>query len=142
VATPGAAASRSDSLVCSTDFSPTILDLCDLDHYDGIQGRSLGPLLEDPSVSVRDYLLIEDDCAPAWAEFIGTPHKIRTVVTPETRFTRTSTEEELLFDTVTDPDETTNLAVRDPVRRAQAVDVMMQALLDADDFARGAPTTM
>jgi len=142
ISRPGGSGERSDSLACSTDLAPTILDLCGLGHYDGIQGQSLLPVLEEPSATVRDHVLIEDDCTAALAALIGVPHKTRTLVTPEFRFTRTSSEEELLFDTAIDPDESNNLARQDPSLRAEAVEAMMVALLAADDMARGAPVSL
>jgi len=139
IAAPGyQSGARSSSLASSTDFAPTILELCGLDAYDGIQGRSLIPVLEDEVVTVRDHVLIEDDCPAAVAAGRFT-EKIRTLVTPELRYTRTDRHEELLFDTVADHDETTNLVTRDPARRAVAVEAMMDALVEADDQARGAP---
>ncbi len=92
-------------------------------------------------MTVRDHVLVEDDCAPTLAAAIRVPHKTRTLVTPEFRFTRTSTNEELLFDMAADPDETLNLAQRDPALRSDAVEGMMTALIAADDLARGAPAS-
>jgi arylsulfatase A-like enzyme len=140
IAAAGRAAQRTASLASSVDLAPTLLDLCGLDHYDGIQGLSLVPVLDDATVTVRDHVLVEDDCPPALAAG-RTPDKIRTLVTPELRFTRTSHAEELLFDLEADPDEMTNLAQRDHGLRARAVEAMMEALLAADDLARGAPVT-
>lgn len=90
---------------------------------------------------MRDHVLIEDDCPPALAAGRLTPEKSRTVVTPTLRFTRNSRGEELLFDTDRDPDELENLASIDSTRRATAIEAMMEALLAADDLARGAPIT-
>lgn len=142
VVTPDGGPQRTSSLACSTDLAPTILGICGLDPFDGMQGRSLAPVLDNPSAMVRDHVLVEDDCPPALAAGRLAPEKIRTLVTPELRYTRTSQGGELLFDTVTDHDETTNLANRDPARRAEAVEAMMEALLAADDVARGAPTSV
>lgn len=138
IATPEGEAQRTSALACSTDLAPTILDLCGIDAFDGIQGHSLGPVLVDPTATVRDHVLIEDDCPPAMAAG-RIPDKIRTVVTPSFRFTRTSHGGELLFDNDADHGETTNLASSDGARRAEAVEAMMEALLAADDLARGAP---
>jgi rRNA maturation endonuclease Nob1 len=86
-------------------------------------------------------VLVEDDCPPRLAAGRRLPDKSRTVVTPEFRFTRNSRGEELLFDTVADPDELTNLSPADTTRRAAALEAMMEAMLTADDLARGAPLT-
>lgn len=141
IADPRAEPGRTDSLVSSIDLPLTILDLCALPSFDGMQGRSLRPILADASAVVRDHVLIEDDCPPMLAAVRGTPEKMRTVVTPRLRFTRNSKGEELLFDLEADPDELDNLAGRDTARRAVAVEAMMEALLAADDLARGAPLT-
>ncbi|MCP3989134.1 MAG: sulfatase-like hydrolase/transferase [Actinomycetia bacterium] len=139
IAPPSGVGQRSASLASSVDFAATILDLCDLDPYDGIQGQSLAPILADPTTTVRSHVLVEDDCPPAMAAGRLTPHKIRTLISPELRFTRTSSGEELLFDIAVDADETTNLANQESALRAGAVELMMEALLAADDLARGAP---
>jgi arylsulfatase A-like enzyme len=139
IAAPGKAPGRSSSLASSIDLGPTILDLCGLAEFDGMQGRSLTPMLDDPSVTVRDHVLVEDDCPPRLAAGRRLPEKSRTVVTPGLRFTRNSRGEELLFDTVADPDELDNLAAADDTRRAVALEAMMEAMLVADDLARGAP---
>lgn len=138
VAAPGRSPARTTSLASSIDLGPTILDLCAADHYDGIQGHSLVPVLDDPTATVRDHVLIEDDCPPGMAAG-RIPTRTRTVVTPGFRYTRNDHGGELLFDTTVDPDEVDNLAPRYPDRRAAGVEAMMEALLAADDLARGAP---
>ncbi|MDH3684061.1 MAG: sulfatase-like hydrolase/transferase, partial [Acidimicrobiia bacterium] len=141
IATPDHDPARTSSLASSIDLGPTLLDLCGLPLFDGVQGRSLRPLLDDPTATVRDHVLVEDDCPPALAAGRLTPEKSRTVVTPTLRFTRNSRGEELLFDIDHDPDELQNLASVDSTRRSEAIEAMMEALLAADDLARGAPIT-
>ena len=141
ISAPGKTPGRSSSLASSIDLGPTILELCGLAEFDGMQGRSLTPVLDDSRATVREQVLVEDDCPPRLAEFRRLPEKSRTVVTPDFRFTRNSRAEELLFDTVADPDELTNLSPVDPARRADALEAMMEAMLAADDLARGAPLT-
>ena len=138
ISAPGVAPSRSSSLASSIDLAPTLLDLCGLNPFDGIQGTSLVPVMDDPTVAVRDHVLVEDDCPPGLAAG-RIPEKSRTVVTPALRYTRNSRGEELLFDEVEDRDEMTNLAKSEPARRAEGVEAMMDALMEADDLARGAP---
>ena len=141
ISAPGKQPGRTSSLASSIDLGPTILDLCGLAEFDGMQGRPLTPVLDDTSAVVRDHVLVEDDCPPRLAAVRRLPEKSRTVVTPEVRFTRNSRGEELLFDTAADPDELDNLADGDIVRRAAALEAMMEAMLAADDLARGAPLT-
>lgn len=139
IAAPGKTPGCSTSLASSIDLGPTILELCGLTEFDGMQGRSLVPVIDDSSVSVRSHVLVEDDCPPRLAAYRRLPEKSRTVVTPHFRFTRNSRGEELLFDTVADPDELDNLASDDSTRRAAAMETMMEAMIAADDLARGAP---
>jgi hypothetical protein len=55
------------------------------------------------------------------------------------KYTRHSTGEDQLFDLQADPDETVQLAPRDPARRAQMMERLADALMAADDDARGTP---
>ncbi len=139
VADPQQGAGRTDALACSMDLGPTLLDLAGLSGYDGVQGSSLRPLLEDPAATVRDHVLIEDDFPHALAELVPTPAKSRTVLADGMKYTRHSTGEDQLFDLVVDPDETTHLGERDPQRRAEMMERLTDALIAADDDARGTP---
>ncbi len=138
IAAPGHQPARTDALASSIDLGPTLSALCTVDGYDGIQGHSLVPALGGGSGAVRDHVLIEDDCPPGLAAG-RIPTRTRTVVTPRFRYTRTDGGEELLFDNVADPDEVDNRAAADAALRGEAVEAMMDALLAADDLARGAP---
>lgn len=98
------------------------------------------PVLDDPAASVRNHVLIEDDIPSAVKSPL--PNKTRTLVSGDgMKYTRHSTGEDQLFDLVADPDETTHLGVRDPERRARAVDQLADALMAADDDARGTPSS-
>ena len=133
----GYPAGRSASLASSIDLGPTLLELCDLDGYDGIQGHELTPVLEDPTAVARDYVLVEDDFAPIAAELTAIPAKTRTLVTEDFRYTRNSKLEHQLFDLVADPDETNDVRDSRPELRAEATEQIMDALIAADDAARG-----
>lgn len=140
IADPTHAAGRTDSLACSLDLGSTLLDLAGLPAYDGIQGVSLAPTLADPSATVRNHLLIEDDLPPGLAALMRTPDKTRTVITADgTKYTRHSNGDDMLFDLLADHDELHPITA-DATRRAQAVDVLASALIEASDSARGAPT--
>lgn len=136
---PDGPAGRTTSLASSIDLAPTVLDVCDVAPYDGVQGRSLAPVLEDSGVRVRDYVLIEDDIADVVAKLTPIPGKTRTLITPEHRYTRNSRGEEQLFNLIEDPDEMLDLKRLDPSARTMAVDLLADALIEADDTARGAP---
>jgi arylsulfatase A-like enzyme len=137
---PGKLAGRSRSLASSIDLGPTLLELCGIAGYDGIQGQSLGNILADPAATVRDYVLIEDDIAPITAQLTPIPAKTRTLITAEHRYTRNSKGEEQLFDLRSDPDELSDLKTTDAVTRARLIERLADALIGADDAARGAPT--
>lgn len=106
---PGKSSGRSDSLVSSLDLAQTILDLASLPGYFGMQGRSLVPLLDDPSRRLRNRLLVEED--GPW-DFLGTgcALRMRTLVTESARLTvyQGSPHGEL-FDHDADPLELDNL---------------------------------
>ena len=138
---PTKAASRTSAMAGSIDVAPTLLDLAGLRPYDGIQGRSLVPVLEDPDTTVRSHVLIEDDISTALARYVPIPEKTRTVIGDDgTKYTRHSTGEEQLFDLVADPDEMSPIHLLDTDRRARALELLAVALIEADDNARGAPT--
>ncbi len=141
IADPTKAAARTSSLAGSIDLAPTLLDLAGIRPYDGIQGRSLVPVLDDPEATVRSHVLIEDDISAALARLVPIPEKTRTVIGDDgTKYTRHTTGEEQLFDLVADPDEMSPIHHLDADRRTRALDLMTTALIEADDNARGAPT--
>lgn len=142
VADPRREAARSASLASSVDLGPTLLDLCDVAPHDGIQGRSLAPVLDDASVQVRDYALAEDDIRVETAERARLPSRIRSVISADgMKYTRFSTGDSMLFDLGADPDELDEIGHRDPAKRAQAESLLVDALMAASDDARGAPVT-
>ena len=130
---------RTDALAGSIDLGPTLLELAGLPGYDGISGRSLAPVLDDPSAAARDDVLIEDDFPGALGPRSMIPVKTRTLVTSDLRLTRHSDGSEQLFDTVTDPDEIAPLGRSDPTRRAEMYERLATAMMEADDIARGMP---
>mgnify|MGYP003949246613 CR=1 FL=1 len=138
---PGYEAACTQHLSSSIDLGPTLMDICEVAPYDGVQGRSLAPLLADPSAAVRDWVLIEDDVAAITAKLTPIPGKTRTLVTEQMRYTRNAKGEEQLFDLLTDPDEMMDLKKVDRQARADMVDRLTDALIAADDVARGAPAT-
>lgn len=83
----GRAGARSSSLVGSLDLAQTMLDLCGLPEYHGMQGASLVPVLDDPSVVVHDRVLVEED---EMFDLYGTGHnfRMRTIITDAGRLSR------------------------------------------------------
>jgi arylsulfatase A-like enzyme len=135
---PGKAAGRTSSLASSIDLPNTLLDLCGIDEYRGMQGHGLTDLLDDPTASVRDHVLVEEDF-PMRAFGPGPPLKMRTVISDLGRYTRDTDGQEQLFDLTADPDELVDLTVRDRTRRATMVDRLADALIEADDLCRPEP---
>ena len=138
---PGVQTSRTRALASSLDLAPTLLDLAGLKPFDGMQGLSLSGVLQDSVASSRANTLIEDDVSEVTAKLTPIPWKTRTLVTERYRYTRNAKGEEQLFDLQEDPDEMHDLARRDPVARSAMVEQLLDALIAADDTARGAPAT-
>jgi len=138
--TPGRSAARTSSFASSIDLPHTILDLCGIDEYRGMQGHSLVPTLDDPTASTRDHVLIEEDF-PLSQFRPGPPVKTRTLVTNEGRYTRDNEGHEQLFDLANDPGELVDLTKvdRDPDRRHEMVSALADALISADDLCRVEP---
>ncbi len=130
---------RSTALAGSIDLGVTLLALAGLEPYDGIQGVSLVPTLDDPTATVRDHLLIEDDVPSALAARTRLPAKSRTLVTAQHKYTRFSSGEELMFDLTADPLELHDLSAAQAELRSHLVEHLADALIAADDDARGAP---
>lgn len=137
---PRRPASRTTSLASSIDLGPTLMDLCSVPVHDGIQGVSLAPALDDPDVSVRDHVLIEDDVGKDLGSLIGIPHRIRTIVTDAgTKLTRFSSGETMLFDLAADPNELHELSHVDQQRTTEANEQLLDAMIASTDDGRGAP---
>lgn len=81
--TSGAA---TESLACTMDIAQTILQLAEREPYNGIQGHSLVPLLDDPDATIRDHVLIEDD-GQRLLKGSNRRIRLRTLMTPDWRLT-------------------------------------------------------
>ena len=140
VAAPGLKPGRTNALASSMDLGPTLLELCDLAGYDGIQGRSLAPVLNDHGSAVRDSLLIEDDAVEILEHLTPIPCRTRTLVTASGhRYTRNSKGEEQLFDLHADQDEMQDLKASETTLRLQMVERLADTMMAVGDSARGAP---
>ena len=136
VAAPGFGPARSTSLVSSLDIAPTMLELCGLRGHRGMHGESLRPLLDDPTVSVHDHLLVEDDVSPVIARLIGVPARMRTLMTADARFARDSDGFEQVFDLDSDPAETTDRS-DDGWRRDEMHTALIDSMMAVDDVGGG-----
>ena len=140
IADPRRPAGRSSSLACSIDLGSTLMELCDVSVFDGIQGRSLAPVLDDAEATVRSHVLIEDDIRELTAKRVGLPSKCRTVVSDDgLKYSRWSSGESMLFDLAADPDEMSELRSAGDPRVAEANERLADALIAANDDSRGAP---
>ena len=136
---PGLPAARSHSLASSIDLGPTLMDLCGVKTYDGIQGVSLAPTLSHPHETVRDWVLVEDDVPMLMAKLTPIPARIRTLLMDDCKITRNSKGEEQLFDLTSDPDEMVNIR-SDQLLRTRMLTGLSDAMMLADDSSRGAPS--
>jgi arylsulfatase A-like enzyme len=136
VARPGTRAAVCRSLVGSIDLGQTLLELAGVPEFHGMQGSSLVPLLEDPTGSVRDHVVVEED---QMFDFLGNGRhlRMRSLVREDARLTLYQGHEHgELFDLARDPDEMTNLFARPEGRslRADLSEELARRLIDyADD---------
>jgi arylsulfatase A-like enzyme len=137
---PDFSAADTNRLASSIDLAPTFLDLCGMKHFDGIQGVSLKPLLENPDVELRGSVLIEDDVSVTTSKLTPIPARTRTLVTEQYRYTRNSKGEEQLFDLVSDPDEMNNIKDQRELK-LDMLEKLNHQMMMADDSSRGAPAT-
>ena len=106
---PGKEAGVSQSLVGSLDLAATALSLAGAEGYQGLQGHDLTPLLDDPSITPRDSVLIEEDQVHDMVH-TGKSLRMRTLVTDAARLTvYDGLVHGELFDRVNDPNEMRNL---------------------------------
>ena len=104
----------------------------------GAQGRSLSCLWTDEQRPWRQALLIEED-QPFAMPGLSVPVRIRTVLTPDLRYTRILNEPcDELFDRIRDADELRNLAGLDEAAalESQANRALATELMRIDDDSR------
>lgn len=108
---PGVEPGRSGALVSSADIAPTMLELSGAPRFRGIQGRSLTPLLHRTATELRGRLVVEED-QPFGVPGLPGPVRMRTLITPEARFTTYAGSGGVreLYDTSCDTAEEENLA--------------------------------
>lgn len=136
---PNTGGGRTGALASSIDLGPTLMALCDVGSYDGIQGTNLTPVINDPNQTVRDRVLVEDDVPMITAKLTPFPARTRTLITETYRYTRNSKGEEQLFNLIEDPDEMNN--IDDTTLRTSLMADMLDMMMLADDSSRGAPAT-
>jgi arylsulfatase A-like enzyme len=135
IADPRRSPGRTTSLTSSIDLPSTLLEMCDIDRYHGMQGVSQLPVLDDPTASVRDAVLIEDDIDMALPPMF--PTSIRTLITPTHRYSRYTTGEDQLYELGTDDDERTNLSDTHPELRAELTEQLADTMMAHANKAGG-----
>lgn len=121
---------RTSALASTLDLAPTLIDLAGASGFDGLQGLTLRPVLDDPTACVRDHVYLEEDFPQAARFQFPVPHKARTLITEDARITRyTGTGEGEIFQLGEDPFEQRN-RWRDPATRAHRRE-LMERLVDA-----------
>ncbi|MFN0242447.1 MAG: sulfatase [Planctomycetota bacterium] len=121
IAAPGKRAGAvARGIVEATDIFPTLIDLCGVPFLSSLEGRSLAPMLEDPSRRVRDHALTVIQSGKGQ---IG-----KSVRTERYRFTLWPDGSAELYDHDADRHEFVNLAQEQS--HAQTV-VELKKLLDA-----------
>jgi iduronate 2-sulfatase len=136
IAAPGfAQAQRVPGLVELLDLYPTLTDLCGLPRPDNIAGRSLLPLLQDPSRKVKSVALTQTP-RPNYPRgkdpnFMGYSMRTENVRYIEWRkFGTDQIEARELYDHSVDPLETENLAVLESERtRVDRLSRQLQQLI-------------
>ena len=136
------AARRTEMLSGTLDIAATILDRVKVQPYNGIQGISLLPVLEDArAVLPRDSMVIEDDQQRA---IFGLPSgsRLRTLITQRHRMT--IAQGDLygeLYDLQSDPHEMDNL-FDDPAQRVVRADLMERLAYREMEFVDRSPLPM
>lgn len=112
-----ATGTRSSSLVELIDLYPTLCELAGIPLPSHLQGRSIAPILRDPSAEIRDGAYSSYPASVGEARTIG--HSIRTANHRYTQWWKNNDAESVVAAVATnlsiDPGETTALADDDPL---------------------------
>jgi arylsulfatase A-like enzyme len=102
-------ARRSSALAGTVDLAPTILDRAGLQPFNGMQGRSLLPLMRGDEARPRDAMVVEEEGQRVYMGFPGRA-RVRTLVTQRHRLSvYDGVEWGELYDLRDDPHELANL---------------------------------
>jgi len=119
----GARGGTTAALASAIDFTPTILERAGVPRWNGIQGRSMLPMLEGRSGSLRESLLIEEEGQRRYLGF-SERAKMRTLLTGTHRLSvYAGAPWGELYDFGEDPDECVNLW-DDPGRSAMRSELL------------------
>jgi arylsulfatase A-like enzyme len=137
-AAASAAGTRNQTLTGTLDLARTVLDRAGVVPANGMQGRSLLPVLQGRATTHHDVVMVEEEVQRTYLGF-DRPVRMRTLVTARYRFSvylgATWGELYALED---DPHEMRNLWA-DPAHgelRARLFETLAQCMLDATDRSR------
>jgi len=125
----------SDALASTIDLPATILDRASIQPFNGMQGRSLLPLLSGHTAKHREEVLIEDENQRTLPG-VGAMPRERTLVTARHRL---SVFQDLpwgeFYDLQSDPDELRNLWDEDASKEARTILIqrLVNAMIDNDE---------
>jgi len=123
-----------EQVVSQVDILPTALDLLGVPPPEGVQGRSLKPLLEGGSLPDRPVL---GDCIAPWVEFRFSP--LRSVRDGRWKYIEAPKPE--LYDETADPKEVRNLVSGEPAEATRLRDLLHAELARARQGTRKATAT-
>ncbi len=118
ISAPGMAnGSRTEALAELLDIYPTLVELCGLPAANGVEGKSLAPVLKDPKASVKEFALTQhprpayyNNDTPPDPEVMGYSIRTDRFRYAEWRNWKTgATDARELYDHQSDPDETRNV---------------------------------
>ena len=127
---PGIAPGRRSQLTSHLDVGATICDLASVPSAAlNLGGRSMAPMLADPSAPGRDEVFIEFNGNS------GRSYQQRAIVTPGEKYIYNHGYEPEYYDTSADPQETTNLCFDRPMppRARKLADRLRRWMIDTDD---------
>ncbi|MES2593829.1 MAG: sulfatase [Verrucomicrobiota bacterium] len=116
------AGEKTDALAQSVDLAPTLTELCGLPAHDGFQGRSLKPVLEEPTAHVNDAAF---SWYPKGQGYLGVA--MRTDKWRYVEWTKTGEETQReLYNMVHDPQNNQNVASKP--EHAQVIEALSKRL--------------
>ncbi|WP_146854176.1 sulfatase [Brevifollis gellanilyticus] len=133
------AGEKTDALAQSVDLAPTLTELCGLPENSGFQGRSLKPVLEEPTAHVNDAAF---SWYPKGQGYLGVA--MRTDKWRYVEWTKTGAETQReLYNMVHDPQNNQNVAAKP--EHAQVIEALSKRLREkfpVQEFKQPAESAM
>ena len=99
-----------DEMVLNIDIAPTLLELAGVERLEGMQGKSMLPLLATPDMPFRESWLYEHHFSPRGGRRIERSEGLRTRTMKYIRYIDQEPPYEELYDLAADPGETRNVS--------------------------------